>query len=111
MRMKRRGSEMRLVIGNINSAKPDPTLIKTIARAHAWWQEIVSGQVSTYLEIAERERIDRSYVAKVIPLAFLAPELVEQIIAGTQAPDLTALKLLRGIDLPLIWAEQKKALS
>jgi site-specific DNA recombinase len=111
MQMKHRGAEMRLVIGHAPTATPDATLLKTIARAHTWWQDIASGRVTTFQEIDERENTDKSYVAKVIPLAFLAPNIVEQIIAGTQAPDLTATKLLRSITLPLSWAAQQDILQ
>ena len=41
-----------------------------------------------------------------MPLAFLAPDIVEAILAGTQPVDLTAETLTRR-DLPLSWSEQK----
>jgi site-specific DNA recombinase len=42
-----------------------------------------------------------------MPLAFLAPDIVEAILAGTQPVDLTAETLTRRADLPLSWSEQK----
>jgi site-specific DNA recombinase len=44
-------------------------------------------------------------------LAFLAPEIVEAIVTGTQPKDLTAKKLIRRIHLPLEWRAQKQALG
>jgi site-specific DNA recombinase len=42
-----------------------------------------------------------------MPLAFLAPDIVEAILAGTQPVDLTAETLARRADLPRSWSEQK----
>jgi hypothetical protein len=42
-----------------------------------------------------------------MPLAFLAPDIVEAILAGTQPVDLTAGTLTRRADLSLSWSEQK----
>jgi hypothetical protein len=45
-------------------------------------------------------------------LAFLAPEMVERIVAGRQPPELTAQVLRSGrFDLPVDWTAQKRALA
>lgn len=106
--MKRRGVEMRLVITNDDSVRKDPTLIRTIALAHAWWSELLHGKVKTCAEIAAREKLDKGYVSRVLDLAFLAPDIVEAIVAGHQPAHLTAQHLLRGIKLPADWAEQRR---
>jgi len=41
-------------------------------------------------------------------LAFLAPNIVEAIITGTQSVDLTLDRILRGGTLPLTWPEQRR---
>ena len=108
MRMKRRGVEMRLVIEGGTTSKTDPILIKTIARAHGWFEELQSGQIKNLTEIASREGIDNASLSRIIPLAFLAPGIIESIIAGSQPADLTAQRLLKYMDLPIDWAEQKR---
>jgi len=40
-------------------------------------------------------------------LAFLAPDIVEAILTGTQPVDLTAESLIKNTDLPLDWREQR----
>src|SRR6185437_6784202 len=59
MRMKRRGVEMRLIIGGANAPprKPDAALLKAIARAHGWFEELVSGRATSMAEIACREGV------------------------------------------------------
>ncbi|HXV23245.1 MAG TPA: hypothetical protein VED46_03210 [Alphaproteobacteria bacterium] len=46
-----------------------------------------------------------------MPLAFLAAEIVEAVLAGTQPVDLTAETLTRRADMPLNWAEQKASVG
>ena len=57
VRMKKRGVELKLVIGNERSraASVDSVLPNTIARAHRWLDWLVSGEVKSLNEIAARE--------------------------------------------------------
>jgi hypothetical protein len=111
MQMKRRGVEMRLIINGAGPARVDQTLLKAVVRAHQWFNDLVSGQVLNFTEIASREGIDQSYVARVVDLAFLAPDITESIIAGRQPTDLSVEKLTKRIDLPLDWAQQRQLLG
>ena len=111
MQVKRRGVEMRLVIGGAGPTRVDQTLVKTIIRAHKWFNELISGRAQSMVEIASREGIDKSYVARIMDLVFLAPDITESIIAGYQPPDLSVEKLTKRIDLPMDWAQQRSLLS
>jgi site-specific DNA recombinase len=111
MKMKRRGVEMRMVIGNDAPVRIDMTLVQTIAKARQWAQEFLSGSVPTMATIALREGIDKGSLSRIINLAFLAPSIVEAIAAGMQPADLTTQKLLRQTVLPLDWSEQKRLLG
>lgn len=105
MQMKRRGVEMRLVIDKSPVPRIDMTLIKAIARAHAWADELISGKASITI-IAERSGVSHRYIAQHLPLAFLAPDIIEAIIGGQQPADLTADSLLKRIEVPMEWDEQ-----
>jgi site-specific DNA recombinase len=114
MQIKRRGVELRLVMnGDRDKArKADPALLKAIARAHRWFDDLVAGRVASMAEIGKREGLPKNYVSWLIRLAFLAPEIVEAIIQGNHPPELTAQTLItRRIDLPLSWQAQKSALQ
>ena len=103
---------MRLMItssGIINT--PDATLIKAIAKAHQWFAELSSGKTVSISEIATRENSDKGYVSRVLNLVFLAPEIIEAIIAASQPADLSINKLIKTIDLPMCWQEQKPTLG
>jgi DNA invertase Pin-like site-specific DNA recombinase len=111
MRMKRRGVEMRLIIGGTGPVRVDQTLLKTIVRAHKWFNDLVSGRVHSMAEIASQEGVDKSYVSRVMNLAFLAPDITESIIGGRQPADLSVEKLTKRIDLPLDWTQQRQLLG
>ena len=106
--LKRRGVETRLIIGDGKNthASPDQLLIRTIARARVWFEELKSGTVTSINDIATRENIPASEVSRQLPLAFLAPCVVRAILAGHQSPGVTAKSLLRMRDLPLDWTQQ-----
>jgi len=89
-------------------SRPDPTLIKMVARA--WFGELVAGRARSLCELAERDAITRRYIRRLVYLAFLCPELVEAILLGRQPVDLTATRLI-GIELPLDCIEQRSLLA
>ena len=89
----------------------DPKLAKLIARAHVWFEQIKSGQRKSIEEIARAEKVNAGNVTRTLPLAFLAPSIVEAILAGAQPVELTTKRLQRLVPLPYDWAEQRRALG
>ena len=78
---------------NVNSS-----LVRAIARAFRWRRLIENGIYASIQEIATAEKINASYVARVLRLTLLAPDIVESIVSGTQhrAVDHDSLKPFRG---------------
>ena len=111
--MKRRGVELKLVIQSEqpSKSKVDVVLMKYIARAHKWFDQLVSGEVKSLTAIATREGLNYRFVGKVVRLAFLAPEIVEAIAEGNQPPNLSTEVLIKRIGLPLDWRNQKRLLD
>ncbi len=112
-RIRRRGVETRLVLDDGEAGSPDarvdPALIKALIRARRWFEALASGQ--SLEAIAEAEGVSAPYIGTLIPLAFLAPEIVSRVFAGTQPIELTTAALLTRIDLPLAWSEQMEVLG
>lgn len=101
-----------LLAGCLSPARNlDATLVRAIARGRRWFDQLVSKRAKNTLEIAQRDGLPDSYVRRLIPLAFLAPSVVEAVCAGRQPPDLTAENLTRRLGLPVSWTEQEKTLG
>jgi DNA invertase Pin-like site-specific DNA recombinase len=113
LKMKRRGVETRIIIaaGNEPPRKVDSALLKAIARARVWFDELASGRVRSLAEIARNEGIAKRYVERLSRLAFVTPAIVEAICQGQQPAELNAETLLNRIDLPLEWPAQRDALG
>ena len=82
----------------------DNSLIKALSRAHRWQRMLESGEYGTIAELADAERISRSYVCRVLRLTLLAPEIVERILDGRQAPQLAQLMQ----PFPVEWERQRE---
>ena len=113
VRLQRCGGETKLIVlagsASPTPARPNPTLIKAIVRAHSWLARLLSGRNSSIQAIAQAERLSGRYIARILPLAFLAPDITEAILEGAHPQDLTLAKLCRR--LPLAWSQQRRALG
>jgi hypothetical protein len=113
--LRRRGVEAKLIVvnsdGDSTTTKRDDKLIGLIAKAHTWLVALGSGSFPTIGAIAEKEGFDAGDVSRLLPLAFLAPDIVEAILEGQQPVELTADRLKRMTPVPLAWSEQRKALG
>lgn len=80
LQMRRRGVELRLVAGTALPS-PDATILRTLARAHAWADAIRKGE--PVAAIARREGRSEIFIRSRVDLVFLAPRIQETILAGT----------------------------
>ncbi|HXR25444.1 MAG TPA: hypothetical protein VN742_08800, partial [Candidatus Binataceae bacterium] len=111
LRIRRRGVEKRLILGGAVAVRRqvDCALLKAVARAHCWLDDFLSGRLPSLTAIAAREKVTKRYVSRLIRLGLLAPEIVDEIAAGSQALELTAQALVtRKTELPLSWRAQKQ---
>lgn len=105
-RIVKRGGrkEMQLPERAVTSHRPDSALVKALARAFRWKRMLESGEYASISELAEKEGIAFTYMARLMRLSLLAPEIVEAILDGRQGPDLTLARLLE--PFPVEWAVQ-----
>lgn len=103
----RRGSELRLVTPerSCSEGTPVPSLVKAVARARDWYERIVSGEVNTIDQLAQKSGLTRRYVRRILPFANLSPQITEIILSGKHRADLTLKELLE--DIPSDWREQQ----
>lgn len=112
--IRRRGQEMKLVIGGLeaNMENRNETLIKLVAKAHRLRTELEAQKVSSIREFAEQHKIDHADAKNLIPLSYLAPSIIEDLMAGRQPVDLNARRLKSiAYHLPFDWSEQRQMLG
>ena len=83
-------------------------LLRAIARARTWLDELTSGAMQDTDTLAVREAVSERLVRQQLTLAFLAPDIVEAAIAS-RLP--RGLGLTRLLDLPPSWDAQKRAVG
>ena len=83
----------------------DSTLVKALARAFRWRKLLETGVYGTIEELAAAEKINSSYVGRILRLTLLAPEIVEAILDGRQTAEMTLARLMR--PFPVEWQEQR----
>jgi hypothetical protein len=100
-----------LATGGLMSAVDSSTsaLVKAVARGYAWRQQLLSGSTQSIAEIAQKEGITRRYVARILQLGFLAPDIIAAILAN-RLPARITVERLRG-PMPLDWNEQRRLLG
>jgi site-specific DNA recombinase len=90
--------------------QPDGVLIKNLVLAHKWRESLESGEYTTLQQIADVEKCTERFIRKIIPMAYLAPDIVESILEGRQ-PASFDLKKFQKNRLPLSWQEQRQLLG
>ena len=112
VRLRRCRGEAKLITGHdheTDTSPPRTSLLKALARAHDWNQRLIRGEARSIRQLADDASVTEGYVRQLLPLASLAPDLVEAILDGSAPSTLTLDMLLR--NLPLDWAEQHQKLS
>jgi hypothetical protein len=84
----------------------DNAMVKAIARAFRWRDMLENGEYATIREIASAEKINESYVGRVLRLTLLAPDIVEAVLAGRQPIGLQLDGLMRPFSVE--WSEQRQ---
>ncbi len=112
IRMQRRGIEAPLIIETTGTKTAiDPDLCKLIAQARIAFDLLADGKAANLDELSEQIGLHRNTLSRILPLAFLAAPIVEDILAGKQPSALTAKALKALSPLPACWNEQRKILA
>jgi hypothetical protein len=78
---------------------PDPGFVELLRKGRSWWQQLQTGTIDI-ATIARDEQINDSWVSRLVRLSFLAPAIVEAILAGTLPASVNATSL-RTANLPI----------
>lgn len=82
----------------------DNAMVKTLARGFRWRKLLETGVYGTIDEIAAKEKINSSYVSRVLRLTLLAPATVEAILNGRADAAPTLAEAMKAF--PVEWVRQ-----
>ena len=114
LRIKRRGGRKEIIApdrgpdGSSLRSRTNEPLALMIARAHRWQALLESGRYASIRELALDVGVDNSYLARMLRLTLLAPDIIESILNGTEPDGLSLGKLYR---VPDLWEEQRRILG
>lgn len=102
---------MILAAKNVLTSNLDEALVLLVARAVLLRDQLEANEITSIGEFAEVQGIHHSDAKKLVPLGYLAPSIMDDILKGHQPVELTARELHRMTDLPLCWAQQRQRLA
>src|SRR5262245_25627638 len=106
------GKRCGLVIGNGAAKAIDHGLVSLIARALATRSMLLAGRDDSIDAMAERLGVRRDYLAVLVRLSYLSPEIIRAILLGRQPIELTPARLVAlSRNLPHEWQEQRRLLG
>jgi site-specific DNA recombinase len=105
--IRKRGVETKLIFADMPIGQDD-ALIRNIAKAHTWFEQMKAGK--SFAQIADAEKTSKRRVQQMIDLAFLAPDIVRDVLEGKQPIGFTSDWCLRHA-LPSEWDEQRQLLK
>lgn len=84
--------------GNNQTPLPrtDPSLIRALTKAWEWRSQLEANIVTSFSKLAETEGCTERYIRKLLPLSFLSPETVQDILGGLQPQHISLQDLLKG---------------
>ncbi len=90
----------------------DLPMIRMLGKAFYWQRLLDDGRYPSANDLARSLKLEPGWVAEVLRLTTLAPDIIESVLDGRQPRDLN-LQTLRGRrdQLPRDWGEQRKALG
>ncbi|WP_085440400.1 hypothetical protein [Magnetofaba australis] len=114
VQLRRKGGRKQLIAPDGSYWRPpaprvDEAMVRALARAHKWRRQLDSGEVASAQDLAKTENIDGSYLARVLRLTLLAPDIIEAILDGRQPKSLSLADLMK--TLPVEWSGQREVLG
>ncbi len=99
LHVRKRGGRKTMIAPDVLAmpARVDVALVKALARAFRWRRMLEDGSYCTIKELVAAEKINASYLCRVLRLTLLAPEMVEAILDGRQPDGMTLPGLMEGV--------------
>ena len=109
--LRRAGQGKRLVIGEQCDGAINSSLVHVLQEAFSAREALLAPSSESLNAITSRITKSKGRLTALMRVSYLAPDLIEDILAGRQPPELSPKRLLRGSQrLPLDWKKQRSFL-
>lgn len=113
LRLKKRGGRKEVIMAStfdsLKRLSYQEALVIAIARADRWQKLLDEGKFQSISDLAREIGLDVSFVARLMRLTLLAPDVIEAILMGEEPSGLSLTKLTK--KLPSVWSEQREMLG
>lgn len=103
LNLKRRPGRL---IADSGTPVHDVNILNVVGRGFYWQDLLDTGVYASGSDIAKVEGVTPSTVNRLVRMGLLAPDLIEELMAGKQPRRLTAHWLIRN-RIPSSWGEQR----
>lgn len=105
-RFSARGKAVRLIVGENQAPSSTSThaILKAIARARGWRDQIIAGEASGVRDLARIHKLNHSYVKRIYSFAAVSPAVIEALLAGEVSPAISLDSLAKRV--PMLWKQQ-----
>ena len=103
LNLKRRAGRL---IADSGAPVHDVNILNVVGRGFFWQELLDTGVYANGSDIAKVEGVTPSTVNRLVRMGLLAPDLIEELMAGKQPRRMTAHWLIRN-RIPSLWTEQR----
>jgi hypothetical protein len=86
--------------------EPNAALIHAVVRGYQWREQLLKGPERSLKDFAKEQGVTPRYLMRLLRVSFLAPDILEAIVGGTQPGTMTLERFRRAI--PLEWKQQRQ---
>jgi hypothetical protein len=109
LRVRRHGGRKLMAVSDAPRADerkrlPDNAILKALGRAYRWKRLLETGEFSSISDLAAVEKINHSYIRRILRLTLLSPAMIEMILDDRLPRYVQLEDLLK--PFPSEWARQ-----
>ncbi|MFZ0663994.1 MAG: hypothetical protein WAM66_15000 [Acidobacteriaceae bacterium] len=100
------GRALRLIVGNTNitTDASRQAILKAIARARCWYEQITTGKATNITQLAGIDGVSPRFIRMQMKLIQLSPQSIENLMTRSESLPLSLSDLL--VSIPMDWQEQ-----
>lgn len=95
VQLKTKRALVRMNSNKVSTSTIDISLLKLVACAVSWFDDLKRGKVTNLRDLAIREGMTASSVVRILRVAFLKPATINNILAGKLDEEISARSLIR----------------